>query len=148
VRTKPETCYEPAVATDVSLTPPGSGPPQESSSSTPVSPGITRIMALQKIVVYTGARHRKKRHRKRRGDRPNRHREGSGETSRRRDRSSMASYFPESYFPESYFPESYFPESYFPRCLSKNNAISVNTSFVSGAKASKLYWAWDMPSYT
>jgi hypothetical protein len=133
VRTKPETCYEPAVATDVSLTPPGSGPPQESSSSTPVSPGITRIMALQKIVVYTGARHRKKRHRKRRGDRPNRHREGSGETFRRRDRSSMASYF---------------PESYFPRCLSRNNAISVNTSFVSGAKASKLYWAWDMPSYT
>ena len=33
-----------------------------------------------------------------------------------------------------------------PRCWSKNRAISVKTSLVSGAKASKLYWACDMPS--
>ena len=36
--------------------------------------------------------------------------------------------------------------SYLPRCLSKKRAISVKTSFVSGAYGSKLYWACDMPS--
>jgi hypothetical protein len=38
--------------------------------------------------------------------------------------------------------------SYLPRCASKNCAISVNASLVSGALGSKRYWAWDSPSNT